>query len=187
MSRIIFALLCLLTLTVVSCKSDPKKQMLEQLTVLKTAVLKKDKEAVSTFFSFPIKNDYLLMMINDQRNNKPALEQINKANFLKYYNYFITEEFINVLKKNDLQKLLTDSSLEVVVMPPSKTERCYKGYNISLELPQITLTHYSNHRNDIPPADEEESETDDYCEFATFWHFELKNNKLLFIGADMAG
>lgn len=156
--------------------------LLQQLQVLKTAVLKQDKGAVAQFFQFPIRDANLKNKLEGFENAAPGNKAVDRQQFLKQYNRLFTPDVVEMFRQLDFSTLKQQNELVVEVLPKSKKEACSHRVEAVIVNNQVSLTYLLNTRTDVTLSE------DQYCEeYAEFWQFEWKNGKLRFLSLEIAG
>ena len=163
-------------------QGEASKTLVQQLQVLKTAVLKEDKQAVALFFQFPVKDANLIRKIEGFEKEKLSTKKADRKYFLKHYHRLFTPEVVEMFRQLDVSKLKEQAELIVEVPAKNEQELCTRTYEMVFINNQVTLSYVINTRQDKTITAEA------YCEeFAEFWQFSWVGGRLRFHSLEMAG
>ena len=174
--------LALLSLTLFSCGKNEREELVDQVKVFKTAILKNNKQQVADFFTFPIINNDLKLKAEVTGDHEIKISRLDRKTFLKNYKRIIPSDFNTLFKYLNIEDFKTQDRLEKTAIPNDKNSTCYEGCEINIENNEITFIFYTNSRKDIISTD------DDLCpEYSEHWTFKLVDGKLKFKTLGIAG
>jgi hypothetical protein len=182
-------------------KSTPLEQrqlLIKELNRLKAGLASGDKNAVASFFSFPVPDSVLAIYTDDADYKKDyyaADTQITRPLFLKHYPFIVKN--LGDEDLNELFKVLkTDSLLQKDTLEhewSNDTLPCARVYSITIEDDRVTLmTRWErnpnyNEKKDTTDSTGEEEDMGDGCEFASWLVFRFDGTKLTLVKLAQAG
>jgi len=181
--KLLFAVVCLLSAIFTDAQSLHRDSIVNELQILKTAIIKGDKEKVASLFTFPVKNEELKLKIELADKKEIKLPKLDKNAFDKYYARIITSELINCFSTLDMDKLKRTNKITGKYIPKSKKDKAAYTYELTIEAKNnIRIQWNSNPRDDIKMKEE-----DAPSEYSEIWELKFTNGKLHFAQFFAAG
>jgi hypothetical protein len=159
-----------------------RDSIVTELQILKSAVLKNDKEKVAKLFSFPITNTELKSKIEFYGEKEIKISALDKKAFEKYYSRIITAQLINFFKILDINSLKRTNKITNSFIPKTIKDKNKYTFELIIEKNTIKLHWNANPRDDIKMKEEEMP-----FEHSEEWHLKFLNGKLKFNNFFIAG
>jgi hypothetical protein len=184
-------------------KASPLEQrqlLIKELNRLKAGLASGDKNAVASFFSFPVPDSVLAIYAEDaayKKDYEASGSQLTRSLFLNYYSFILRN--LEGEDLNDLFRVLkTDSLLQKDTLEyewSKDTIPCARFYSITIEDDRVTLMtrsdrnpRYKEKKEDAATYSTSEVEDlGDACEFASWLIFRFDGTRLTFIKLNQAG
>jgi hypothetical protein len=176
MKKLLFVVTMLLVAGSGYSQSLHRDSIIAELQILKTAIIKGDKEKVAAIFSFPITDEELKLMTRLRGEKEIKLSQFDRKAFDKYYSRIITAELITCFNSLDMDKLKRSNKITGKYTPASKKDKAVYTYELTIEAKNnIRLQWNINPRDNIKIKEE-----DMPAEFSEIWQLKFINGKLHF-------
>ena len=168
----------------------PRALLIAELSKFSSAVSRKNKEEILSYFTFPLADTAVSFFEVDSLFDKQRQEHngaITHSMFLNSFDsiFSLTEmnEFNNLFKAVDLNGLKTKDEISKEVH--SKNEGCYYIYSVSISGSEVTLQYGTNTDDEYLKAHTDEGEV---CgEYAAIWVFKFEGEKIRFLKHQVAG
>ncbi|WP_316797766.1 hypothetical protein [Pedobacter frigidisoli] len=170
--------------------SNPRAILIAELGRFSSAIAKKDKQEILSYFTFPLTDTSVNFFEVDSLFDKQRQEHhgaITHSMFLNSFDsiYTLTEmnEFNNLFKTVDVNGLKTKDEISKEVH--SKNEGCYFIYSITVRGNEVILKYGTNTDAEYMKAHPDEGEV---CgEYAAIWIFKFDRQKISFLKHQIAG
>ncbi len=159
-----------------------RDSIVKELQILKTAVLKNDKEKITGLFSFPITNIELKSKLEFYGEKEIKIPVLDKKEFEKYYPRIITAELVNFFKNLEISKLKRTNTITNSFIPKTIKNKNKYTFELTIEKNTIKLQWNANPRDDIKMKEEEIP-----FEHSEEWQLKFLNGKLKFTDFFIAG
>jgi len=180
--NLFFALLLLGLFSSCRAQTNTRAQLVKQLLELETALLKEDKQKVTTFFNFPVQDDKMKLKVEFDGENVIVVPLLDKRAFLENYSRIVPSDLLELFKQLDLSQLKSKDEITKNMVPKGNSDFCQYTYEVNIKGGEVEMAFFLNTRDDIKLGE------DDFCpEYAEFWTFEMINGKLKFKGIEFAG
>lgn len=169
---------------------DPRAALIEELSKFGSAVERKNKAEILSYFTFPLADTAVNFFEVDSLFDKQRQEHngaITRSMFLNSFDsiYTLTEmnEFNNLFKAVDVNELKTKDEISKEVH--SKNEGCYYIYSIRVSGDEVTMQYGTNTDKDYLETHPDQGEV--CAEYAAFWVFKFDGKKIKFLKHQIAG